>query len=174
MTNDKERLTHYHNKGQEDASKDRYDPPIDGLRGALTMYDDRDVENQKKYNEGWRNTKNQEDSNSGSCCYITTACLRALNLPEEDSLEFKAMKVLTKDHILKSRQGKRDYISYNRKSPRIVAEINSRKDAQEVWSGVYEKLRTVTQLVFDGKHEEGYHAYKSLVFVLENQFVIRN
>ena len=102
-------------------------------------------------------------------CHLTTACLKALNLPE-DSLEFKAMKILTKEHILKSRQGKRDYILYNRNSPRIVNEIETRNDSQEIWRKVYEKLRNVARLVFNGNYEKGYQSYKSLVNELNEHF----
>src|SRR3989338_2890279 len=34
-----------------------------------------------------------------SCCYITTSCLNAMSIPQEQSLELKAMKIMTKKHI---------------------------------------------------------------------------
>jgi len=106
-------------------------------------------------------------SGGDSCCYVTTACLDAMGLPR-DSLEMKAMKILTKEHILKSFQGKRDYILYGRKAPRIVSEIESRSDSKEIWGRVYEKLKDITRTVFGGELERGYQSYKSLVNELDS------
>lgn len=108
-------------------------------------------------------------SSDDSCCYITTACLRSLGMPE-DSLEFKAMKILTREHILKSRQGKRDYISYGRKLPMIVKKIEARIDAKEIWENVYERLKDITKLVSDRNYEEGYQSYRGLVTELSEKF----
>ncbi len=104
----------------------------------------------------------REEADMGSCCFITTACLRALGKPQ-DSLEFRAMKVLTKEHILKSMQGKRDYVKYGKQAPRIVQAIEARPDSREIWGRVYGKLGEISDLVFSDRREEGYQAYKNLV-----------
>ena len=104
----------------------------------------------------------------GGGCYLTTACLRALGKPQ-DSLEFRAMKVLTKEHILKSMQGKRDYVRYGRQAPNIVKAIEARPDASEIWGRVYEKLGEVADLVFSDRREEGYQSYKTLVSELSSK-----
>ncbi len=107
---------------------------------------------------------------SSSCCYVTTACLDALGLPR-DSLEMRAMKLLTKEHILKSFSGKRDYVWYGRNGPAIVRAIESRPDSKAIWKGVYEKLRDVTSSVLSKNYEGAHRLYKGLVFGLEEQFV---
>ncbi len=113
----------------------------------------------------------REEANMGSCCYITTACLDAMNIPQGESLELKAMKIMTKEHILKSMQGKRDYVRYNRKAPRIVSEIEARSDSKQIWGGIYERLQDMARFVFIGKYEEGYQSYKSLVNELDTQLL---
>lgn len=105
-----------------------------------------------------------------SCCYITTACLDAMGLPQ-DSLEMKAIKALTKEHILKSFQGKKDYILYGRKAPAIVQAIDARNDSCEIWKRVYSSLRNITNIVFSGNYQKGHQQYKDLVLGLENEFV---
>jgi len=102
-------------------------------------------------------------------CYVTTACLDALNLPR-DSLEMKAMKTLTKEHILKSFTGKRDYVSYQRKGPAIVQAIESQKDSRRIWQEVYAKIKDVTSSVMSGNLSEGHALYKELILGLEKQF----
>lgn len=102
----------------------------------------------------------------GGGCYITTACLDALSLPK-DSLEMIAMKVLTKEHILKSFQGKKDYITYGRKAPVIVQAIESRDDSQDIWKRVYGALKNITSAVLSSDYERAHQQYKDLVLGLE-------
>lgn len=104
-----------------------------------------------------------------SCCYVTTACLDALSLPR-DSLELRAMKILTKNHILKTFRGKRDYVLYQRKGPRIVQAIESREDSQNIWRGIYDKLMNVTASILSRDYEKGHQQYKELILGLERQF----
>ncbi|MBU3913383.1 MAG: hypothetical protein KKE50_04800 [Nanoarchaeota archaeon] len=106
----------------------------------------------------------------GSCCYVTTACLDALGLPR-DSLEMRAMKTLTREHILKSFSGKRDYVLYGRKGPLIVQAIGAREDSQGIWKRIYEKLQDVTSSVLSSNYERGHQLYKELILGLEAQFV---
>jgi hypothetical protein len=107
------------------------------------------------------------DSNGG--CYITTACLDAMDLPR-NSLEMQAMKILTKEHILKSFSGKVDYVRYGKKAPGIVQAIESREDAPVIWKGVYERLKEVTTNVLSGAYARAHEQYKDLVLGLEKQF----
>lgn len=103
---------------------------------------------------------------AGMGCFITTSCLRALNLPK-NSLEFKAMKVLTREYILKSFHGKRDYVKYIKKAPQIVESIRAREDSQKIWEEVYSKLGHIADLVSNKKYREGYQSYRSLVMNLD-------
>jgi hypothetical protein len=111
--------------------------------------------------------KPMEDDN---CCYIVSACLDDLGIPR-NSQEMQAMKQLTKEHILNSFSGKRDYVSYGRIGPKIVDSIRSREDSKQVWGNIYKKLTDVASVVFEGKYEEGHQQYKSLVLGLEKKFV---
>lgn len=59
---DKEKSTHYHNRGQEDASIGRYDPPYPAppVFEELISRTDQQIQDRKDYNEGWRHTKDQK------------------------------------------------------------------------------------------------------------------
>ena len=108
-------------------------------------------------------------SDSGACCYITTACLDAMGLPI-DSLEMRAMKTLTKEHILKSFSGKRDYILYGRKAPKVVEAIKTRSDSNEIWKVVYETLREITSTVLSMDYGKAHQQYRELVLGLESKY----
>jgi len=58
MSNNNE---HYHNKGQEDASKGDYNPPNSGLGNVIGGWTDKEIDEIKSYKEGWRHTKDQKD-----------------------------------------------------------------------------------------------------------------
>lgn len=158
-------------KGVEDGLGGGFlDDMVEGLVSGGPFETKKEEIYHKGYEYGVDHRDSDDSSSSDdSCCYITTACLKSLGMPE-DCLEFKAMKILTKEHILKSRQGKRDYVSYGRKSPAIVKRIEARTDAREIWTGVYEKLKDVAKLVFDKNYEGGYQSYRSLVIDLNERF----
>jgi len=55
----------YHNKGQEDASKDKYEPPHGIIKDITTWTRDGMKEMNEEnasYKEGWHNTNDQKDS----------------------------------------------------------------------------------------------------------------
>jgi hypothetical protein len=166
-------LQGHHNQGEQDASKGKYMPPASGGGipiisdiGNILLETDRDRENDAAYKAGHTHTTEQSNP---SCCYITSACLDAMHLPR-DSLEMKAMKLLTREHILKTFAGKRDYVAYGRKAPAIVSAIRSREDSQRIWERVYETLRNITATITSGDYQQGHAQYKDLVLRLESEF----
>ncbi len=171
MSKESEEKTWAHNKGERDYKK------CDGLADSNPLTElfhpsyTPPSGRKSEYDSGWRNAEKQHKygSNSSACCFITTACLRALDLPE-DSLELRAMKTLTKEHILTSRHGMRDYILYGRIAPQVVDAIEARSDSREIWKGVYNRLQGITQLVNDRSYEKGYECYKSLVSDLRQAY----
>lgn len=111
-----------------------------------------------------------ENKKNESCCYITSACLDDLAIPRT-SPEMRAMKTLTKNHILKSFGGIKDYVRYGMIAPPIVESIRAREDSKEIWQRVYACLGDVVQAVSSGNYEQGYQKYKDLVLGLESKFV---
>jgi hypothetical protein len=58
--------SYYHNKGQEDASEGDYDPPggnsiVHDFGNMLFGTSDKEIEDRKEYDKGWRHTKDQKD-----------------------------------------------------------------------------------------------------------------
>jgi hypothetical protein len=118
-------------------------------------------------------TTSDEPTSSGgsdSCCYIVGACLDDLGLPR-NSLEMRAMKQLAKNHILKSFSGRRDYVRYGKIGPSIVTAIRARTNSQGTWEKVYETLQGIAPQIYEGKYQEGYQRYKTLVLDLESKFL---
>lgn len=172
-------MTSQHDQGQTDASNGVNHPPHDmGSRilDLILLSPKSETEYQQDiedYNKGHDHTESQieESSSTGdSCCYIVGACLDDLGLPR-NSLEMKAMKQLAKNHILKSFSGRRDYIRYGKIGPSIVTAIRARTNSKGIWEKVHETLQGIAPQVYEGKYQEGYQRYKTLVLDLESRFL---
>ena len=56
-----ENLQYYHNKGEQDAADEKYDPPHNPIGPFSSLFHShRDVEEVVAYNQGYENTKNQK------------------------------------------------------------------------------------------------------------------
>jgi len=117
-----------------------------------------------------RDDEESEKKSEDCSCYITSACLDELGL-SRTAPEMQAMKVLTKEHILKSFSGIKDYVRYGKRAPQVVQAIRAKENAKEIWEQVYTSLRKVASSVNSGDLKEGYAKYKDLVLGLENRFV---
>ena len=54
-------------------------------------------------------------------------------------------------------------------APDIVAAINHRKDAAEIWNRVYDELvQPCVQMIHNGQDEEAYRLYKAYTLSLTN------
>jgi hypothetical protein len=112
-----------------------------------------------------------DDKNSSDCCYIVGACLDELRLPK-NSREMLAMQDLAKNFILKSYSGKRDYVRYGKIGPRIVQAIRAGGDsAQSTWRQIYGSLQEIAPRIEQGRLQEGFDQYRSLVLGLEARFL---
>lgn len=125
------------------------------------------AEDQSNY--GSRSSSDSSSGSSGSCCYLVSACLDNLGIPQETSSELTAIESVTRNHILPSLRGKRDYILYRRIAPALVKKIGLRNDTRQVWKGIYKRLQNIAQTISAGKLEQGYQDYRLLVLELKNQ-----
>jgi len=162
-------------RGQADAEWERENPVADFIQEgieAITGESFRGSDSEKSaYDKGHSGKQlDDNDCSSSSGCYITTACLDAMNLPR-NSLEMRAMKILTRKHILRSFSGRRDFLLYGRKAPVVVQAIEARSDAREIWNGVYERLKSVTENTVSGNYKTAHEEYRDLVLGLEREFV---
>ncbi len=88
------------------------------------------------------------------------------------SLEMRAMKALTKEHILRTFGGRRDFVLYGRKAPAIVQAIESRSDANDIWRNVYDRLKEITSTILTRDYGVAHGQYRDLVLGLEKEFVL--
>ena len=103
-------------------------------------------------------------------CYLTTACVEARGLPD-DCEELTILRNF-RDHWLKKQPGGAEKIAeYYATAPRIVAEVNKRTDAREIWNGLYDSLvAPCVQMIQRGEMEQARERYKKTALELKEQF----
>ena len=109
-------------------------------------------------------------SESGGC-YLTTACIKAKNLPD-DCVELQTLRNFRDNYVAKTPGGTADIEHYYATAPEIVNRINTLKNAKDFWKEIYEKLVLVcTDLINKSEFEEAYSLYKSYSLKLEKEFL---
>lgn len=103
-------------------------------------------------------------------CYLTTACVEAKGLPD-DCEELTILRNF-RDHWLKKQPGGAEEIAeYYATAPRIVAEVNKRTDAREIWNGLYDSLvAPCVQMIQRGEMERAREMYREMSLRLKEMY----
>ena len=99
-------------------------------------------------------------------CFITTACIRAVGLPDDCSY----LQILRnfRDTQLNSTPEGRELISqYYQRAPEILSRIESLPNSRRIWTSVFNDIQTATKLVKRASYEEAVNHYKQMVERLE-------
>jgi len=166
----------YHNDGQEDRSDGKYDPPHsaeDYLMAELNPFVSREEtiemkEEDDSYNSGYNHTKEQEESSSS--CFITTACVSAVGLP--DDCEILSVLRNFRDTVLSQTQKGAELVRrYYEIAPSIVKSVNDGPMPQAVWVQVFGEIHDIKSLVDSKRYEEAVSAYEAMVMRLHEKHV---
>lgn len=98
-------------------------------------------------------------------CYITTACCKLYDKPD-DCHELQTMRKFRDEFVrVKYPEAVTDYYAT---APGIVAAIEAREDADEIWAHFYnDYLLPIIELVEAGDYEEAYVGYTDMVIEAE-------
>lgn len=121
----------------------------------------------KYYSKG--NSEDSISTNGG--CFISTACVEARGLLD-DCHELTVLRDY-RDNYLKNRQnGPHDIAEYYRYAPKIVASINQRDDAIDLWGNLFDEVITpCVSYIEEQRYEEAYLLYKSTIVDLKKKFL---
>ena len=125
----------------------------------------------KYYKPDGKNTPSGSKENDNGCCYLTTACVAARGLPDTCA-ELQTLRAF-RDGVLACRPGGQQEIErYYQMAPGVVAAINQREDAAQIWNRVYEELvEPCVQMIHEGKDEEAYRLYKVYTMELGQKYM---
>lgn len=108
-------------------------------------------------------------SSSGSC-YLTTACVNTMGLPD-NCLELNVLRNFRDKVLMLTPTGKKAVREYYGMAPEIVSAVNVRTDARRIWHGVYRDIRQAVALVLDGDFEEAFKHYQQMTFKLKGKYL---
>ena len=103
----------------------------------------------------------EESSSSGSGCYLTTACTKAMGL-SDDCYELETLRRYRDTYLKSAPGGQCDICEYYEIAPQIVRKINEKPNSLTIWQRVYEELIVpCVKLIETGKNEEAREQYTS-------------
>lgn len=167
-----ERDERYHNRGQEDESKGKYDPPHPSPLGGWTLDSDSAKDNDR-YREGWRQSRDQRDSSndSGGGCFITTATLKATG--KEDSCEeLQTFRMFRDKWLALQPTGRIDIEEYYCLAPLIVRRIEASADRHEIYATIWsDTLMPCLDDIRNGRHQSARVRYTQMIGELKMRFL---
>lgn len=112
----------------------------------------------------------EPEKKDDSGCYLTTACIRALNNSFDDSCyELKSLRAF-RDTYVKAHHPEA-IEEYYQIAPRIVAAIGRREDSQNIYGKIYTELVLGTlRLIEHNQDEDAYKLYKDYSLILSQSF----
>lgn len=103
-------------------------------------------------------------------CYISTAVCHSLH-KGDDCEELILLRDYRDKYLMGLSNGKEVIREYYDVAPTIVKHINQKKDAAEIYRGIYEDyLEKCIRLIREGKNEECQKVYTDMVYGLEDEF----
>ena len=98
---------------------------------------------------------------SSSGCLVSTACTRALGLPDDCS-ELQMLRHLRDEFVLALPNGVKEIEAYYRVAPKIIARIDKRPDALDFYRRIYASLvRPCADLARRNKLSKAFGLYKA-------------
>ena len=115
--------------------------------------------------------KSQSNSSSDSSCFLTSACVVAMGLPD-DCYELTTLRNYRDTYLKNTEGGQRDICKYYEVAPRIVEEINKHDDAVSIWHRIYDELvMPCVKLIEAGQNAEARKAYTEYTKTLELSYL---
>lgn len=131
----------------------------DMLSTALDSESEKEAYNKARRGEQLDEDKDDSSSSRSSGCFLTTACVQTLGLPD-DCAELTALRQFRDSYVLSTEEGQAEIREYYAVAPGIVRAISSRPDANRIYWCIYENLITpCVRLIQQGALASAYQLY---------------
>ena len=112
----------------------------------------------------------KESSSGSGGCYLTTACVEHMGLPD-DCMELTTLRSFRDQYLANTENGEEEINDYYKTAPKIVSTINSSPNAKTVYQEMYaEVIVPCVELIKENKNEEAHEKYKAMVNSLKNKY----
>lgn len=135
---------------------------------------------EKGYDEGARHrgeessddetSSDNSSSSSDSSCYLTTACVNVMGLPN-NCLELQVLRKFRNKILMPTSRGKKAVQEYHKLAPEIVQSIDGRGNAEYIWQQIYTNIRHAVSLVLNKDFEGAFKHYKEITLNLKDKFL---
>ncbi len=116
--------------------------------------------------------KSESSSSSSSGCFLTSACVEAMGLPD-DCRELTALRRYRDEYLASQPCGQCEIAEYYRVAPPIAARIKAQPDAMDVFSRLYDELVVpCVRLIDAGEMEAAHTLYRQHVLTLKAEHLI--
>lgn len=158
----------YHNKGQADRSKNKYDPPHsrveDLVRQIVAGESKSERRDRKSYDQGRKNNKRQKGG-----CFLTTACIQRAGLAD-DCRELQVLRQFRDDYVQAHPSGDLILAEYYRKAPAILRRIQESPECGEVFDAIFGDIREAVRFIEIGHHGSALEIYAALFLKLQARY----
>jgi 3'-phosphoadenosine 5'-phosphosulfate sulfotransferase (PAPS reductase)/FAD synthetase len=112
-----------------------------------------------------------DDGDYSSGCFLTTACVRAKNLPDNCE-ELTTLRDFRDTWLTQQPNGTSIIEEYYKIAPKIVASINKTATAEKTWTELYEKLvAPCVEMIKNDRKQEAFRLYESVTQELRNTYL---
>jgi len=116
--------------------------------------------------------KRSSDSNgSDGGCYLTTACIRTMNLPD-NCLELTVLRNFRDNILIPNARSKQAVREYYRIAPEIVQAVNEQDNSEKIWQSVYFDIKKAVSLVLNNDFEQAFKHYQQMTLGLKEKFLV--
>jgi len=117
-----------------------------------------------------KGSHNKHSKGGGGGCYLTTACTKATNLPD-DCYELNVLRSFRDNILMSQPTGKKAVREYYNMAPEIVQAVEEQEDAQVIWRSVYRDIGQAVSLVLSNDFEGALKHYKKLSLDLKQRYL---
>jgi hypothetical protein len=108
-----------------------------------------------------------------SWCFITTACVRTFNLPD-DCHELTVLRKFRDEYMMAVPNGPSMIQEYYRIAPAIVQEIDLLPDPKKIYAGLFKVIQTCVDYIEHNKKGLAIETYKAMVIRLKEEYLHRS
>lgn len=111
-----------------------------------------------------------KDEPSSGGCYLTSACTFSKGLPD-DCYELETLRSYRDNWLANSDEGKALIKEYYNVAPKIVSNINERKEKKDIYEMIYkEMVNPCVELIEQNKNKECLELYKKMTLYLNETY----
>ncbi|MBQ4110837.1 MAG: hypothetical protein IJC74_08150 [Clostridia bacterium] len=109
--------------------------------------------------------------NGGSNCYLSTACVVAMDKPDNCE-ELTLLRKFRDNYMSSNPEMQKDIKEYYKFAPQIVAKINALENYKSIYREIYSNLICpCVKFILTGKYQEAYALYKNTYNDLKNKYL---